>query len=271
VVLSDTDLCPYDMGTFGSMNVPVLGPALRAAGAEARAVLLQMAAERLGAPADSLRVKNGMVTNAASGKQVTYAQLVEGKRIERHLEKVPPKPVKSYSVVGHPAARKDALAKVTGKAKFAGDFSPPGLLHARLVKPPAHGAKLISVDTGMAEKFGAQVVKQGDLVAVLHQRPDVADQALRLVKAQFDAPPPSVDDTSIFDHLQKTAPQGRPAGHPAGDIAQGEKQAVTIVEQTYLNSYVAHAPWKPIPLPRSWKTARPRCGPARKPLIWRSR
>jgi isoquinoline 1-oxidoreductase len=242
VVLGDTDLCPYDMGTFGSMNVPYLGPALRAAGAEARAVLLQMAAERLGAPADSLRVTNGMVTNAASGKQVTYGQLVEGKRIERHLEKVPPKPVKSYSVVGHPAARKDALAKVTGKAKFSGDFSPPGLLHARLVKPPAHGAKLISVDTGMAEKFGAQVVKQGDLVAVLHQRPDVADQALSFVKAQFDAPPPSVDDTSIFDHLQKTAPRGRPAGHPAGDIAQGEKQAVTIVEQTYLNSYVAHVP-----------------------------
>jgi isoquinoline 1-oxidoreductase len=242
MVLGDTDLCPYDMGTFGSMNVPYLGPALRAAGAEARAVLLQMAAEHLGASADGLHVKNGIVTDAASGKQIAYAQLVEGKRIERHMEKVPPKPVKAYSVVGHPAARKDALAKVTGKAQFAGDFSPPGLLHARLVKPPAHGAKLISVDTGMAEKFGAQVIKQGDLVAVLHQRPDVADQALSLVKAQFDAPPPSVNDESIFEHLLKTAPQGRPAGHPAGDIAQGEKLAVTIVEETYLNSYVAHAP-----------------------------
>src|SRR5208283_4479473 len=77
VVLGDTDLCPYDMGTFGSMNVPVLGPALRAAGAEARAVLLQMAAERLGAPADSLQVKNGMVTGAASGKHVAYTPPVE--------------------------------------------------------------------------------------------------------------------------------------------------------------------------------------------------
>ena len=206
VVLSDTDVCPYDMGTFGSMNVPVLGPALRAAGAEARAVLRQMAAEHLGVPADGLQLKNGVVTDAASGKHVAYAQLVEGKRIERHLAKVPPKPVKSYSVVGHSAARKDALEKVTGKAKFTGDFTPPGLLHARLVKPPVHGAKLIAADTSLAEKFGAQVVKQGDMVAVLHERPDVADEALRLVKAQFDSPQPSVDDASIFDHLLKTAP-----------------------------------------------------------------
>jgi nicotinate dehydrogenase subunit B len=70
VVLGDTDVCPYDMGTFGSMNVPVLGPALRAAGAEARAVLRQMAAEHLGAPADRLQVKAGVVTDPASGKHV---------------------------------------------------------------------------------------------------------------------------------------------------------------------------------------------------------
>jgi isoquinoline 1-oxidoreductase len=241
VVLSDTDLCPYDMGTFGSMNVPVLGPALRAAGAEARAVLLQMAAEQLGAAADRLQVKNGLVTDSASSKHVAYAQLVDGKRIERHLGKIPPKPVKSYSVVGHSAARKDALEKVTGKARFSGDFAPPGLLHARLVKPPAHGAKLTSVDTTAAEKLGALVVKQDELVAVLHERPDVADEALQLVKAQFDAPPPSVSHESIFDHLLKAVPQARPVGHPAGDIAAGEKQAATIVEKTYLNSYVAHA------------------------------
>jgi CO/xanthine dehydrogenase Mo-binding subunit len=242
VVLGDTDLCPYDMGTFGSMNVPVLGPALRAAGAEARAVLLQMAAERLGVPADKLQVKAGVVTDAASGKQVAYGQLVGGKRIERHLEKIPPKLVKQYAVVGHSAARKDAMAKVTGKARYAGDFMPPGLLHARLVKPPAHGAKLTAVDTSAAEKFGALVVKDGDLVAVLHPRPDMADRALELVKAQFELPPPSADDKSIFDHLLKTAPPPQPAGRPAGDIAEGEKQSTAIMEETYLNAYVAHAP-----------------------------
>ena len=243
VVLGDTDLCPYDMGTFGSMTTPHLGPPLRAAGAEARAVLLQMAAEQLGAPADRLRVNAGVVTDPASGKHVAYGQLVEGKRIERHMEKVAPKPVKSYTLVGHsPADRKDGQEKVTGNAKYAGDFIPPGLLHARLVRPPAHGATLKSVDTTAAEKLGARIVKEGDMVAVLHERPDLADRALGLVKAQFERPQPSVDDKSIFDHLLKTAPRPQPVGRPAGDVAEGEKQATAIVEETYLNSYVAHAP-----------------------------
>jgi isoquinoline 1-oxidoreductase len=243
VVLSDTDLCPYDMGTFGSMNVPVLGPALRAAGAEARAVLLQLAAERLGVPADRLQVKAGVVTDpSAPGKQVAYGQLVEGKRIERHLEKVAVKPVKSYAVVGHAAARKDGPEKVGGTAKYAGDFLFPGLLHARLVRAPAHGSKLKDVDTSAAERFGARVVKEGEMVAVLHERPDLADRALGLVKAQFEPPQPSVDDQSIFDHLLKAATRFQPVGRPAGDLAEGEKLAAAIVEQTYLNSYVAHAP-----------------------------
>src|ERR1022692_895520 len=97
IVLGDTELCPYDMGTFGSMNVrnfgPALrtfgsmnvrnfGPALRGAGAEAKAILLQMAGEQLHAPAARLQVKGGVVTDPATpGKSVTYGQLVQGKRI----------------------------------------------------------------------------------------------------------------------------------------------------------------------------------------------
>lgn len=242
VVLGDTDQCPYDMGTFGSMCMPIFGPALRAAAAEARAVLLQMAAERLHVPADQLRVHAGVVTVAsAPGQRVTYAELVEGKRIERHLANVPLKPVKDFTIAAHAATRKDALDKVTGKGKYAADFTLPGLLHGRVVRPPAHGSKLISADTGAAEKFGAQIVREGDLLAVLHERPDLADRALGLVNAQFDPPPASVNDQTIFDHLLKTAPPSRPAG-AVGDMAAGEKAAATIVEMTYLNSYVAHAP-----------------------------
>src|SRR5664279_3629227 len=79
MVLGDTELCPYDMGTFGSMNVRFFGPALRAAGAEARAILLQMAAQQLQAPIARLQVKAGVVTDPiAPGKSVTYGQLVQG-------------------------------------------------------------------------------------------------------------------------------------------------------------------------------------------------
>ena len=242
MVMGDTDLCPWDMGTFGSLSIRQFGPVLRGAGAEARAVLLEMAAEQLQAPASRLQVKAGVVTDpSAPGKRVTYAQLVQGKRIERHLEKVPVKPVSAFRVVGQSPRRKDALEKVTGKARYAGDFAVPGMLHARVLRPPAHGATLRDLDTSAAEKVdGARVVRDGDLVAVLHERPDLADKALRLVKARFDPPQPSVDDKTIFDHLLKTAPQPRLVGE-SGSLAEGEKLAANIVEETYLNSYVAHA------------------------------
>jgi CO/xanthine dehydrogenase Mo-binding subunit len=242
MVMGDTDLCPWDMGTFGSLSIRHFGPVLRAAGAEARAVLIQMAAERLQVPAETLQVKQGVVADSSNrGKRVTYARLVEGKRIERHLEKVPAKPAAAYIVVGQSARRKDALEKVTGSAKYAGDMAPPGTLHARIVRPPAHGATLKDVDTSAAGKIdGVRVVKEGDLIAVLHERPDVADKALSLIKAQFDRAQTGLDDKSIFEHLLKAAPKGRVVNE-SGNLAEGEKLAATVVEETYLNSYVAHA------------------------------
>ncbi len=242
MVMGDTDICPWDMGTFGSLSIRQFGPILRGAGAEARAVLLQMATEHLQVEAGRLRVKAGVVTDsAAPGKRVTYAQLVQGKRIERHLEKVPVKPVAAYTVVGQSPRRKDAIEKVTGKARYAGDMAIPEMLHARILRPPAHGATLKDVDTSAAEKVpGARVVKEGDFVAVLHERRDLADQALGLMRAQFELPRPSVDDQAIFDHLLKTAPRGQVLNE-SGSLSEGERLAAAIVDETYLNSYVAHA------------------------------
>ena len=242
MVMGDTDLCPYDMGTFGSMCIRYLGPVVRAAGAEARAVLLQMAAEQFKAPAERLQVKAGVITDPlAPDKRVTYAQLVQGKRIERHLEKVPVKPVEAFTIIGKSPRRKDALAKVTGKAKYAGDFTLPGMLHARILRPPAHGATLKNVDTSAAEKLpGVRVVRDGDLIAVLHERRDMAEEALGLIKAQFDRPHTGLDDKTIFDHLLQTAPQPQVVGN-GGNVEGGERLSKTIVDETYLNSYVAHA------------------------------
>jgi isoquinoline 1-oxidoreductase len=240
VLMADTDLCPWDGGTGGSTTSPQYSPLVRAAAAEARAVLLRMASEQLQAPVERLQVKAGTVTDPTQNKQVTYGQLVQGQRIERHIEKVPLKAA-PFTTLGQSPRRKDALEKVTGKAKYAGDFVLPGMLCARIVRPPAHGATLKNVDTSAAEKAGARVVRDGDLIAVLHERWDVADQALRLVKAQFELPPPVPDDKTIFDHLLKTAPPPRLVNE-TGNLAEGEKLAETIVEATYLNSYVAHAP-----------------------------
>jgi isoquinoline 1-oxidoreductase len=242
MVMGDTDLCPWDMGTFGSLCIWQFGPVLRAAGAEARAVLLQLAGERLQVPVEQLQVKVGVVSKAGDATiRVTYADLVQGKRIERHLEKVPVKPVKAFTIVGRSAARKDAREKIGGTAKYAGDISFPDMLHARILRPPAHEAKLDSVDTSAAEKIeGVRVVRDGTLVAVLHERRDVADIALQLVKATVNRSAPAVDDKTIFDHLLKMAPEPRVVAE-SGNLQEGERQAASVIEHTYLNSYVSHA------------------------------
>ena len=242
MVMVDTSVCPWDMGTFGSLNVRQYSLLVRAAVAEARAVLLQMASEKLGVPVESLQVSAGVVSiKTAPDKRVSYAQLVDGKKIEQHLPKVP---IKEYAALRLPKQRlqrKDALAKVTGKAEFSADVKLPGMLCARVVRPPAHGAKLKSANTDAAQKAGARVIRDGELIAVLHARPDLAERALKLVKAEWDTPQSKVDDKSIFKHLEKMAPPPQMVKE-SGSIADGEKLAASIVEVTYLNAYVAHAP-----------------------------
>jgi isoquinoline 1-oxidoreductase len=244
VVMGDTDLCPWDGGTYGSLSIRQFGPVLRQAAAEARAVLLQLASERLQVPAERLAVKAGAVSDSAdANKKVTYAQLTEGRRIERHLETKPAlKPVNSFTIVGTSAPRRDALEKVTGKARYAGDVVPPGgALHARILRPPAHGAVLAQVDTAAAEAVpGVRVVRDGDMIAVLHEHRDEADRALGLIKAQFTRNDPPVDDKTIFDHLVKTAAAGRTVAE-GGSLSEGERIVSGVIESTYLDSYVAHA------------------------------
>jgi isoquinoline 1-oxidoreductase len=169
--------------------------------------------------------------------------LAKGKIIERHLEtKAILQTPAEFTVIGSPVLRRDAVEKVTGKAKYAGDIRVPGMLYAKILRPPAHGAKLQSEDTSEAEKIeGVQLVHEGDLIAVLHPNPDIAEKALEKIKAQFDKPESIVDDKTIFKYLQQNAPDKNVAAQ-GGDIEKGRGIADKVIEETYLNSYVAHAP-----------------------------
>ena len=243
MVMGDTDRCPWDAGTWGSMSTPYFGPVLRAAGAEARAVLIELAAEHLKVPKERLDAKDGAVFDKTQTRQkVTYAELAKGKKITKRLEqKAPLKEVSQLKVIGKSHNRMDAVEKITGKAQFSGDIRVPGMVYAQILQPLAHGAKLKSIDTSAAEKIeGARVIRDGELVAVLHEKPDKAQQALEQIKAEYDVPEPPFDDKSVFDYFLKNAGAGE-VGKQAGDIGQGEKLAKDVTEQTYLNSYVSHA------------------------------
>ncbi len=244
MVMGDTDLCPFDMGTFGSMSTRFFGPALRAAAAEAKAVLVALASERLGTPPDALRVEDGVVFLASDrAKRVTFGALANGRKIVRRLDgKAVTKSVAEFRVMGRPEKRRDARAKVTGKAVYAGDVRLPGMLYAKVLRPPAHGATPKSVDTAAAARVpGVVVVNEGGLVAALASDPEAAEKALGLVKSEWDVPKPAFDDRTVFAHLLSVAGEGEER-EKKGDLAEGEKKSVMLFEGQYVNGYGAHAP-----------------------------
>jgi nicotinate dehydrogenase subunit B len=258
VIMGDTDTCPYDSGTYGSLTTRMFGPAVRAASAKAREVLLEMAAERLGVPVSTLQVGDGVVSvTAQPARRVSFAQLVGGQQITRTLDREAVlHSVREFKEMGRPLGRLDAMEKVTGAAKYAGDIRPTGLLHARLLRPPAHGATLRKVDTAAAERLpGVTVVKEDDLIAVLHADPEAADRALAQVNAEWDVPEPTVDTESIYDHLVARAAPGR-ANDERGDLAAGRAAARILVEETWRDGYVAHAPMEPHTSTAVWEGGR---------------
>jgi nicotinate dehydrogenase subunit B len=244
MVMGDTKLCPWDGGTNGSRSIKYFGPALRAAGAEAREVLIELAAERLKLAKANLFAKNGFIVERENpSNKISYGLLAEGNVIERHLEKKPllKKPVE-FTVCGKSLPRTDAADKVCGKAQFSADIRLPTMMYGKVLKPPAHGAKLKSVDVSEVKTIqGIRVLQEGDFVAVVHALPDIAQRALGLIQVQYEIPESNVDDNTIYDRLVSGVARDNVI-EKKGDIALGEKFSATRFEEAYYTPYVAHAP-----------------------------
>ncbi|ACB76407.1 xanthine dehydrogenase family protein molybdopterin-binding subunit [Opitutus terrae] len=243
IIMGDTELCPFDQGTWGSLTTRSFGPLWRAAATEARGVLRELGAKSLGVSASEVETDQGMVfVRAQPDRRVSYGALTKGRRIERRLAAKPAlKAPGEFKLVGKPLRRRDAQDKVTGKTKFTGDLRLPGMLYARILRPPAHGAKLRHVDTSAAAAVaGVVVVHEGDFVAVLHELPDVADEGLDRVQAEFTPSTSSLTDENIFAHLERSTLPEQPVA-AGGDLAEGRQGARRTLTTMYLNSYVAHA------------------------------
>ncbi|TFG44552.1 MAG: hypothetical protein E4H43_00155 [Bacteroidia bacterium] len=247
MVMSDTDLCPWDGGTTGSNSIRTFSQRMRVAAAEARTVMMQMGSDFLHVPVSQLEVKDGIIINIKDSKsKVSYGELARGKRIEKHLDGKPElKDYRKFKYVGKPYLHQDSRIKVTGEAKFSGDIQLPGLLHARLLRPPSHGTKLLTADVSEAEKMeGVRVVRDGDLVAALSDDRDKADEAITKIKAGYSFDEIRVDDKSIFDRILK-ADSTSNVVRSTGDVEAGRKISEILTESEFQNSYVAHAPIEP--------------------------
>jgi nicotinate dehydrogenase subunit B len=242
IIMGDTDLCPYDAGTWGSMTTRGFGPNMRAAAAEARGVLLEMASASMGIPVTQLEVKDGVIIDTKnSNNSVTYAALAKGKKLEKYLDVKPlPENYSGYTYVGRSYMHSDAYLKVTGRAKYTGDYKLPGMVYARILRPPSHFAKLTSVDISGAEKIkGVTVVRDGDFIAVISEDRDSVDEAVVKIKAEYSFDEMPVNDKSIWEWMLKAESRSGVA-RTQGDIETGKQLCEKIFKSEYRDPYLAH-------------------------------
>jgi isoquinoline 1-oxidoreductase len=242
MVMGDTDLCPYDQGTWGSMSTRIFGPSMRAAAAEARGVLLDLASKQFGVPVTQLDLKDGIITDTKNSKNsVSYAQLTKGKKIEKFLDVKPSvEDYTKFTYVGKSYNHSDAVLKVTGQAKYTGDLKIPGMVFARILRPPSHGAKMTSVDYSAAEKVaGTKVMRDGDLVVVFNENRDKADEAIVKINAQYSFNEKPVNDKTIFEWLQK-ADSNVNVLRQDGNLDTGRELCDKFFESEYHDPYLAH-------------------------------
>ena len=183
LVAPDTKLTPNEGYTSGSHSMPDSGVAILNATAELRGLLVEAAAAKFGLPAEQLATQGGAVV-APDGRRVGYGELAIGIALDRKASSgVKLKDPANYSVIGKPVPRVDIPAKMTGGAAYVQDFRLPGMVHARMVRPPSQGASLLSLDTSAAESVPGllKIVRDGSYLAVITKGEWQAVQAMRLL------------------------------------------------------------------------------------------
>ncbi|MDB5871827.1 MAG: putative Aerobic-type carbon monoxide dehydrogenase large subunit CoxL/CutL [Ramlibacter sp.] len=195
LVEGDSALTPNQGPTAGSSGIMRGGVELRQAAATLREALLARAAQRLQKPADSLTLADGWVL-ASDGNKVAVGELVGDKPLALKMNpKAPLKNPAQYTMVGQPLPRPDIPGKVTGRHVYVHDFTLPGMLHGRVVRPPAIGAKVLAVDTAsVAGLPGVRVVHINDFVAVVSPNEWAAMRAARELKVQWS------DSAALIGH-----------------------------------------------------------------------
>ncbi|HJT27651.1 MAG TPA: molybdopterin cofactor-binding domain-containing protein, partial [Pyrinomonadaceae bacterium] len=169
IVMADTDLTPFDMGTFGSLTTPRMAPQLRKAAAAARETLIALAAEQWKVEPASVRIVNARFVNHDASQSLTLAEVAKGQKLVKTIPAdVAITAAKDWTVAGTSVPKVDGRDFVTGKHQYTTDRRREGMLYGRIVRPSALDAKLVSSDTKAAEAMqGVVVVRDGDFIGVV--------------------------------------------------------------------------------------------------------
>lgn len=261
LVMGDTDLTPFDMGTFGSRTTPTMAAHLRRVAAATRELLRDLAAERWKVERSEVEIGEGMVRHPASGRSQDIGALTRGQKLARPIpDAVPLTPAAEWRILGTSVPKVNGRAFVTGEHRYASDLKLPGMLYGKVLRPPSMGATLVSVDTREAEAMpGVIVVREGDFVGVAAPSTEQATRALAAIRAEWKTTP-QPSSREIFEYLKKNPIEaqgweGR-SHYTVGSIEEGWRVADQHLQQTYTVAYIAHAPLEPRAAVAEWKDGR---------------
>jgi len=257
LIMGDTDLVPFDMGTFGSRTTPTMNLELRRVASAARETLAGMAAKTWGVDQARLVASDGAIRDPQSGRVLEYGKLAEGQSLAQVVvEKDPLTPATEWRVAGKPIPKINGRDFITGKHQYTPDVQLPGLLHGKVMRPPSFGAQLVSVDISRAQAMPrVTVIRDNDFVGVVAPSLDAADRALSAIQAQWKEAPIQTSSRQIFEYLKahpEAAEEDR-EGSMAGSIDQGLASASSRLEATYTVAYIAHTPLEPRAAVAAWK------------------
>ena len=251
IVMADTDLTPFDMGTFGSLTTPRMAPQLRKAAAAARETLISLAAEQWKVEPSAVRIVNARFVNHDASKSLTLAEVAKGQKLVKTIPAdVATTAVKDWTVAGTSVPKVDGRDFVTGKHQYTTDIRREGMLYGRIVRPSALEAKLVSSDTKAAQAMpGVVVVRDGDFIGLVAPDRETALRAEKAIAVHWQAPGQPGND-ELFAYLKKNAAPGR--ARPIGSIIDGMATADKKLSQTYNIAYIAHAPLEPRAAVAEW-------------------
>jgi CO/xanthine dehydrogenase Mo-binding subunit len=254
LIMGSTDVTVDQGGSGGSDAIQTDGWPMRRVAAEARRVLLEMGSQRLGTPVNQLAVSDAVISvSADASKKVTYGDLIGGKKfnialtgnnIDAATGTAKLKTVQELKIVGQSPQRYDIPGKVDATTKWAVDVKLPGMVHARNVKPPLAGAKLIGIDESSVRNMPGfiKVVSKGNYVAVVCEREEQAINASRALKVNWEkpatAPFPASDDLFAYMRAAKPTSIGRPI--VVGNVDTALATAAKVVEAEYDIPFQGH-------------------------------
>ena len=257
VYMGDTATSVNQGGASGSTGIQFGGKQMRMAAAEARRVLLDMASQKLGTPADQLIVVNGTVSAAFNReKKTSYAELIGGRYFNVQLDwnkqmgnalyapgKAQPKKHTEHKIVGKPIKREDVAPKVFAQEDFCTDIKVPGMVHGRMIRPAVAGQVPVKVDEASIKDIpGAKVVWDKGFLGVVADKEWDAIKAAEALKVEWSqAAPPFPNQTALYDHIRKAPSRKTQIDKQNGDVDEAFRTAARVIEAEYEWPFQSHA------------------------------